>query len=201
MSEARSISPSRYVALRSDHVVAQALWIIASALLTAVGAQLEIPHQPVPYTLQTFFVILAGGLLGKRNGFLSMVLYLGMGVSGLPVFSGASFGLARLVGPTGGYLLSFPLAAYIIGYLLSFRPGWMGRANNGLAASVLRYGWTSVAMISGLLCIFLLGTLQLNAVYFHNWQYSFQSGFLIFSWWDVLKLVAAVAIWREFGRR
>lgn len=201
MAEVKSISHSRFLALGSGHVVAQAFWIVSFALFTTIGARLEIPNQPVPYTFQTFFVILAGGLLGSRNAFLSMTLYLGMGVAGLPVFSGAGFGLAKLLGPTGGYLLSFPVAAYVIGYLLSFQRDRSVQRGSGLTRSVLAYGWTLGAMILGLLVVFFVGMLQLNVVYFHNWSQAFQSGFLIFSWWDVLKLLAAAAICREFGRR
>jgi biotin transport system substrate-specific component len=200
MGEVRPVSPSRYLALRSDHVVAHLFWIGTFALATALAAQLEISHQPVPYTFQTFFVLLAGGVLGKRKGFLSMSLYLGMGIAGLPVFSGAAFGLARLLGPTGGYLLSFPIAAYLIGYLISLRPDSTGIVDRRLKRMVVIYGWTAGAMTLGLLFIFLLGTLQLNAVYFHNWASSFQSGFLIFSWWDFLKLAAAIAICGELNR-
>jgi biotin transport system substrate-specific component len=200
MADARPVSPSRYLALRSDHVVAHLFWIGTFALATAVGAQLEIPHQPVPYTFQTFFVLLAGGVLGKRKGFLSMSLYLAMGIAGLPVFSGAGFGIAKLLGPTGGYLVSFPFAAYLIGYLISLRPDNSNIVERRLKRMMVNYGWTAGAMTLGLLLIFLLGTLQLNAVYFHNWTSAFQSGFLIFSWWDFLKLAAAIAICGEFNR-
>lgn len=200
MVEVRADSLARYVALRSDHIVAQSFWILSFAVFTAIGAQIEIPHYPVPYTLQTFFVLLAGGLLGRRNAFLSMLLYVGFGAAGLPVFSGGSAGLARLLGPTGGYLLSFPVAAYLISSILSARPRGMeeldGRIKRWLAVS----GWGIGAMSIGLILIYLMGTLQLNTVYYHNWTSSFNLGFLIFSWWDVLKLIAAAGIWKELSR-
>ena len=114
--------------LQSDSMIlgrqgtlAQALWIAGFAIATAVGARVEIPHQPVPYTLQTFFVLLAGALLGKRNGAVSQFLYLSMGLVGLPVFSAGGFGLAKILGPTGGYLLSFPVASFVVGYLVESR--------------------------------------------------------------------------------
>jgi biotin transport system substrate-specific component len=194
MAEVRSLSPKRYLALGSEHIVAQAFWIVGFAICTAIGAQLEIPHQPVPYTFQTLVVILAGGLLGSRNGFLSMSLYLVLGLVGMPVFAGGGFGLAKLIGPTGGYLLSFPVAAFVVGMLVSYQPETL------LSKSVLAYVWTLGAMLSGLLIIFAMGTLQLNVVYFHNWTLAFQSGFLIFSPWDVLKLVAATTICRELKK-
>ena len=68
MAEARSLSPQRYLALGSEHMVAQAFWIVSFALLTSIGAQLEISHQPVPYTFQTLAVILAGGKGQPANG-------------------------------------------------------------------------------------------------------------------------------------
>jgi biotin transport system substrate-specific component len=191
---------TRFLALRSDRVVAQGFWIVTFAFFTAVGAQLEIPHQPVPYTLQTFFVLLAGGLLGKRNAFLSMMTYVGLGAAGLPVFAGSSFGIARLMGPSGGYLISFPIAAFLIAYLVSMQPKPTDRLRSTMKQSVASYVWTVGAMFVGLLFIFAVGTLQLNAIYFHNWTSSFLSGFLIFSWWDVLKLTAAAAVCRALER-
>jgi biotin transport system substrate-specific component len=173
-------------AIEKQSIVVQAFWIAAFAVLTAVGAQIEIPHQPVPYTLQTFFVLLAGAVLGKRNGTISMALYLLAGVAGLPVFSGWSFGIAKVIGPTGGYLLSFPIAAFVVGYLLPQRSNIV---------------WSFVSMFIGLFIIFSLGTLHLNLVYFHNWSESIASGFLIFSWWDGVKLIAAAAIANQLNKR
>lgn len=200
MAEVKQMSLSQYVALKSDHAVAQTFWIVTFALLTAIGAQLEIPHQPVPFTLQTFFVILAGGVLGWRNGLLSMSLYVGIGALGMPVFSGGGFGLVRLLGPTGGYLLSFPVAAAVVGGLLALRPQGFSETGGALKRFVVDYGWILLAMTSGLVLVFLAGTVQLYAVLFHNWQSAFESGFLIFSGWDLLKLGAAVAISRELHR-
>lgn len=164
----------------SDRRIAvQALWIGAFTLLTAIGAQIEIPHAPVPYTLQTFFVLLSGAILGKRNGALSQLLYVVIGIAGLPVFSSWGFGVARILGPTGGYLLAFPVAAFVVGYLVRQHSSFF---------------WTLLSMFIGLFIIFSLGTLQLNFVYFHDWSQSFSNGFLIFSWWDVVKLFAAAGI-------
>lgn len=173
-----SIMP-RTLSIQSDSTLTQVFWIMTFSLATAIAAQIEIPHYPVPFTLQTFVVLLAGGLLGKRNGAMSMTLYLILGAVGLPVFSSWGFGLARLAGPTGGYLLAFPLAVVAI-------------------AGIMRYGrqryWTVAAMVAGLLIIFSMGTLQLKIVTGMTWTESFGAGFLIFSWWDLLKLGAAVAI-------
>ncbi len=100
--------------------------VAAFAIATALGAQVfvPLPFTPVPMTLQTLFVVLAGALLGPTLGAASQVAYLAMGVAGLPVFFGGSFGLAHLLGPTGGYLLAFPVTAYVAGLLA--RPGRKG---------------------------------------------------------------------------
>jgi len=95
------------------------LGITAFALLTAVGALIRIPlpFTPVPITLQTLFVLLAGVYLGGRDGAMSQLAYLGFGAIGLPLFAGSG----GLLGATGGFLLSFPIAAWLVGSLL--RPG------------------------------------------------------------------------------
>jgi biotin transport system substrate-specific component len=186
MSNVRTNSVARYVSLTSEHSVSKFLWIIAFASVTAIGAQIEIPLKPVPLTLQTFFVLLSGAFLGRRNGFLSMGVYLMLGAVGLPVFSGASGGIARLLGPTGGYLLGFPIAAFIVGHLVSL--------------SQNRF-FIIFSMALGLLTVFVFGTVQLNFVYLHNWSESFRTGFLAFSLWDIVKLLAAASIYSQFLER
>jgi len=96
--------------------------IAAFALLTALGAfvRIPLPFTPVPITLQTLFVVLAGVYLGGRDAAGSQLAYLGIGAIGLPVFAGGA-GVAHLMGATGGYLLAFPLAAWMVGALV--RPG------------------------------------------------------------------------------
>lgn len=93
------------------------LGVTAFALATAFGAQVGIPLPltPVPMTLQTFFVVLAGVLLGPRLGALSIGAYVAAGAAGLPVFSNGGAGLPWLLGPTGGYLLAAPVAALVAG--------------------------------------------------------------------------------------
>lgn len=89
------------------------------AALTAAGGyiQVPIPFSPVPVTLQVFFVLLAGSMLKSKWGSLSMIVYTLLGIAGLPVFAGGSSGIGVLLGPTGGYIIGFILAAYIIGKL------------------------------------------------------------------------------------
>jgi len=95
------------------------LAVVLGALIVAAAAQVSIPlpGTPVPMTLQPMAVLLVGGLLGAPLGALSMILYLAMGAAGLPVFTPTVplVGVARLFGPTGGYLLAYPVAAYAVG--------------------------------------------------------------------------------------
>ncbi|MEW6509410.1 MAG: biotin transporter BioY [Bacteroidota bacterium] len=172
--------------LRGTHTLAQTFWVTMFAALTAVGARVEIPHEPVPFTLQTLPVLLAGAFLGPRNGALSQCAYLLAGILGAPVFAGGAFGLATLGGPTGGYLLGFPLAALVVGILVHRRKTLL---------------WSFLSMAAGLLVVFSLGTLHLYAFTLHDAAAAFSSGFLIFSWWDMLKLGAAAMTYYEVSKR
>lgn len=109
--------------------ISTAIGVVAGALLVALAAQATvlIPGSPVPITLQGLAVLLVGGLLGPGAGAAALVLYLGLGAAGLPVFApGGLPGAARLLGPTGGYLLAFPVAAAVTGALA--RPRAIGRS-------------------------------------------------------------------------
>ncbi|HLZ46352.1 MAG TPA: biotin transporter BioY [Gemmatimonadales bacterium] len=104
----------------STLIIRRAAAVVLGALVVAGAAQVSIPlpGTPVPMTLQPMAVLLVGGLLGPQLGALSMILYLAMGAAGLPVFAPSPFllsGVARLFGPTGGYLLSYPVAAWAVG--------------------------------------------------------------------------------------
>ena len=96
----------------------------AAALVVAASAQVSVPVplSPVPMTLQPLAVLVVGGLLGARLGAAALVLYVGLGALGLPVFTPVGLpGAARLLGPTGGYLLAYPVAAALVGWLTSAR--------------------------------------------------------------------------------
>lgn len=118
---AESLSHVLYARVFPERRLASGLAAVgAFALLTALLAQLAVhlPFTPVPLTGQTIAVLLSGALLGSRRGFASQLLYLAAGVAGAPVFAGGASGLGYLLGPTGGYLLSFPLAAALLGALV-----------------------------------------------------------------------------------
>ncbi|WP_241154309.1 biotin transporter BioY [Staphylospora marina] len=88
------------------------------AALMAVSGRLSFDIGPAPITLQTLVVMLAGSVLGPRLGFISMVVFIALAAVGAPVLAGGEGGLAKLVGPTGGYIVSFPVAAFVIGLLM-----------------------------------------------------------------------------------
>ena len=158
-------------------------WITAFTILTALAAQVTIPAKPVPFTLQTLLVLLSGALLGSRNGAYSQFLYLFMGIIGLPVFAqipDAPLGFSRIIGPTGGYLLAFPIAAYLVGFLIEKRKNY----------------WSIVAsMFIGELVIVLLGVLHLTAFYTQNIDEAVKVGAAIFSIWMVVKVFIAASVY------
>ncbi|MDX1624601.1 MAG: biotin transporter BioY [Gemmatimonadota bacterium] len=127
--------------------------ILAFTLLTALGAfvRIPLPFTPVPVTLQTFFVLTAGLYLGGRDAAISQLGYLGLGAAGLPVFAGGA-GVAHLLGATGGYLLAFPVVAWLVG--ATVRPGdGAGRATAVFAAATLTIfgcGAAWLARVAGL---------------------------------------------------
>ena len=128
--------------------------IVGFAVALALASQVAVPlpFTPVPITLQPMLVVLAGLWLGPRAGAASLVLYLLAGASGLPVFTpmGAP-GLARLVGPTGGYLLAYPLAAAVTGLLADRASGLTMRIGAALAGMLVLYlgGLAQLAVITG----------------------------------------------------
>lgn len=166
----------------------QYVQIFSFAILTAIAAQITIPAKPVPFTLQTMFVVLSGALLGAKKGAYSQLLYLTMGIIGLPVFAvvpEAGFGIARLFGPTGGYLLAFPLAAFFTGLIIEKNKN---------------YFTVAAAMFLGDILIVVLGTLYLNLLYIHNLTEAFKLGAVIFSIWTVVKVFTAVGIFSLLKR-
>jgi biotin transport system substrate-specific component len=146
--------------------------------LTAIGSFIVIPLQPLPMTLQTLFTGLAGVLLGGYTGALSQIIYVLLGIIGLPVFAGGKAGLGTLLGPSGGYLIGFIVGAYIIGKIVE------ARREPGLA-------WIVLALVVGNLVIYTLGTLQLSLVTHFSLLKSLLVGVVPFLIGDLLKLMAA----------
>lgn len=177
-------------ALPRANALANTLLVVAASLLTAAAAQLAIPlpWSPVPITGQSFAVLLTGALLGPRRAFAAQLLYLAEGALGLPVFAGGAFGAAKLVGPTGGYLLAFPFAAAVTGFLAA--RGWDRRFLPMVGLMLLGSG-----------VIFALGLAQLSR--FVPAESLLATGLLPFVPGDLLKASLAAlafpAAWRFVG--
>jgi biotin transport system substrate-specific component len=191
MPAARTLTLSE-IAWPQSGLARDALLIAWASFATAVAAQIAIPlpWSPVPLTGQTFAVLLCGAALGARRAFIAQVLYLVEGGLGLPAFAGGAGGVAILLGPTGGYLLAFPIAAAITGVLAE--RGWDRRFATMLAAMLLG----SVAIFAG-------GLVGLSR--FVSMDHLLAFGLLPFVPGDLLKagLAAATfpAAWRMVGRR
>jgi biotin transport system substrate-specific component len=154
--------------------------IAIGALVVALAAQVAVPvpFSPVPMTLQPLAVLVVGGLLGAAGGVSALMTYLALGLLGLPVFAGGSSGVVHLIGPTGGYLLAFPVAAGVVGALA------------GRQAGVLR---VLLACALGMVIIHAGGVAQL-ALLGGNPAAAFRVGFVPFLTGDLLKVGLAAAV-------
>ena len=100
-------------------VATKVLFVLIGTLVLTASSHVSVPMVPVPMTMQTLAVTLIGALYGWRLGGLTLIVWLGQGAFGLPVFAGGTGGVDRLWGPTGGYLLAFPVAAILAGWLVA----------------------------------------------------------------------------------
>jgi biotin transport system substrate-specific component len=176
MEQALTVSPSS-LALRRVTAVLLGTALVAAAAQVAV----PLPGTPVPLTLQPLAVLIVGGLLGPGLGAASLLLYVGLGAAGLPVFTPIGLpGIARLVGPTGGYLLAYPIAAYAVGKLV------------GDGTRLLRL---VLALLSGLVLIHLGGLAQL-LILTGSVRTATRFGTIPFLVGDVIKLGLALLVLR-----
>jgi biotin transport system substrate-specific component len=171
---ARAHAPARGLATRLAVCV-------AFAALTFAGANIVIPLQPVPITLQTLFVLLAGD---RGWGATSQTLYVGAGALGLPVFAGGLAGWGIIAGPTGGYLVGFAVAPLVVGALIHRRPSTL---------------WQGGVFVLGTAVIFALGLAHLALFYTHDLGGALAVGLFPFVPGAVLKVVAATSIYRSYG--
>ena len=166
--------------------------VVAFSLLTARAAQVVIPIGPVPITGQSFAVLLTGALLGSRLGAMALIVYLIEGASGLPFFYGGSSGIAHLFGPTGGYLIAFPAAAFITGAFAEH--GWDKRYLTAVASMAIG---SAVIMLSGCGWFALITNTSLPT--------AFQLAVLQFIPGDIIKILLAAAVlpsgWALLKRR
>jgi biotin transport system substrate-specific component len=170
------------------------------AVATAAGAQISLPlgFTPVPLVMQDMVVLLGGAALGSRLGMAAQLLYLTAGIAGLPVFAASPVlpqGPLRLLGPTGGYLISYPIAAFVTGYL----------AERGFDR---RYSTSVMAMAAGLVVIFAFGVSWL-ALFARpaalGFDAALRAGFYPFLLGDVFKIFLGAAVlpgvWKLIGRK
>jgi len=147
------------------------------AALTAASALITIPIGEVPVILYNFFILMMGLLLGSRWGAASIAVYLLAGGLGLPVFAGGKGGIAILLGPTGGYLIGFLPAVFIIGFISEkFKQ---------------RFSYDIIAMLCGTAVIYAFGVIQLKIVLGKTWMVTMALGVVPFIFFDIVKVVAA----------
>jgi biotin transport system substrate-specific component len=182
------------VATTATRLAPRILGVVLGAAAVALAAQVAIPLSitRVPLTLQPLAVLVVGGLLGAAGGASALVLYLAAGASGLPVFAGGSAGALHLLGPTGGYLLAFPVAAAVTGWLCGRAGGQAGRRAGGQAGgrAVLL---TLMACVLGMLVIHVGGVSQL-AILTGDPAAAFRLGFLPFFTNDLVKVGLAALV-------
>jgi biotin transport system substrate-specific component len=162
--------------------------VLFVTVLTAIAAQISIPlpFTPVPFTFQPMVVLVGAAALGSRLGMASQILYLAIGIAGLPVFAASPIlpqGVARLLGPTGGYLMSYPFAAFVAGSL----------AERGFDR---RYVTAVAAMVCGLIVVFAGGVLWLSIGMrpARGFSAALAIGFYPFILPDLAKLLVAASV-------
>lgn len=158
-------------------------------IFTALGAfvRVPLPFTPVPITLQTFFVLLSAASLGANLGALTQLVYISLGISGIPVFSGAASGLLYLFGPTGGYIAGFVLAALIAGRLIR-------RSKGGLFSIFGILFFADLVILS-------LGSIWLKFLLGYSLNKALLAGFLPFIPGDILKVLVAAIIYSRSKER
>lgn len=175
-------------------LLTKGLFVVGCSALMALSSRLSLPlpFTPVPVTGQTLAVLLLSGFLGMRMAISVQLLYLAQGLAGLPVFApGATWGAARLLGPTGGYLAGFVVAAGIV--------GWMADRGYGK-----RLGSAILMVLLGNLAIFAIGVPWLKWVMRVDWVQAITLGMWPFLIGDLYKVVLAAMLlpgsWRLYGR-
>jgi biotin transporter BioY len=174
-------------AKKINAVLYNAVLIMGTSWLLAVSAQLAIPlpFSPIPVTAQTLVVLMQAALLGKERGTAAVGLYLLQGLSGIPVFAGGRAGLSVLLGPTGGYLVGFLAAAYLVGALIE--KGWDRGPGTAFAA-----------MAAGNVILYACGLLWLTP--FVGPTLVLPLGLYPFIMGDLVKLILAVVLLTISGR-
>jgi biotin transport system substrate-specific component len=160
----------------------EAALVVGASFFVALCARVTVPlpFTPVPLTLQNFAVLLVGLALGSRRGAVALALYLTEGAIGFPVFSSGLGGIARLMGPTGGYLMAYPLVAFVSGWI----------AERG-SKSFRRY---AVGAVLGEVLLFAGGLAWLSVWTHGSWWQAAHFGLYPFVFAEVVKVMAAAAL-------
>jgi biotin transport system substrate-specific component len=187
-AETQSAAPVSRAAVNQGRIARYGAAVGLGALAVAISAQVlvPVPFSPVPMTLQPLAVLAVGGLIGAAGGVSALLLYLVLGVLGLPVFAAGGSGILHLTGPTGGYLLAFPVAAGLTGALTGRMP-----------RSIVR---VLLACLAGMLIIHVGGVAQLAALG-GNPAIAMKVGFVPFFTGDLLKVGLAAALILMAGPR
>ena len=180
------------IAERMNARVRHIVLILAGTLFISLTTLIVIPLEPVPFTGQTFGVLVVGCALGFRRGATSIALYALIGAIGLPVFAGHGAGMPVILGATGGYIIGFIVAGALVGRLAEL--GWDRRIGGAFGA-----------MILGEIVIYAIGLPWLKAVTGLSWADTIAAGLTPFLAWDAIKLTAAALLfptaWWLIGRR
>ena len=172
----------------------QAAIVISASLFVALCARVTVPlpFTPVPLTLQNFGVLAVGLLLGSRRGFAALSLYLIEGAFGMPVFSPSILGggIAQILGPTGGFLMAYPLVAFVAGWIYERRSKQSRR----------RFGWAALSSMAAELVLF-AGGLSWLAVFTHSVSLAIRYGLYWFVFAEVIKVLMAAAVAARWPRR
>jgi biotin transport system substrate-specific component len=174
---------------RSVEWAKQAAVVIGASLVVALCARVTIPlpFTPVPLTLQNFGVLLVGLLLGSRRGFAALALYLVEGASGLPVFNPTGpGGIAQIIGPTGGFLMAYPLVAFVAGWIYEHTPR--------------RFAWSALAGVAGEIILF-AGGLGWLFVLTHSFAIAIKWGLYWFAFAEVIKVLMAAGFAASWNKR
>jgi biotin transport system substrate-specific component len=189
---------------RADGNAIRVASVLFITVLTAAAAQISfpLPFTQVPFTFQPMVVLVGGLVLGSRLGFASQVVYLMAGIAGLPVFAASASlppGILRLLGPTGGYLMAYPVAAFAVGYLAE--RGWARRYATSLAAMLVGLG---IIYVAGTVWLAFFARLASGSVAV-GLTVALVSGVYPFVLADLIKLAAAAGVapglWRLTGTR
>lgn len=175
--------------LAKNQAIRDLALITSFSILNAIGAQisLHLPFTPVPVTMEVFFVILSGLVLGSRLGALSQIEFLALGVSGLPVFSDLVGGPLALMRPTGGYLIGFVAGAFLVGLI---REKFSEKKFAGI-----------IAVAAGIAAVYLFGVLHLTWMVFGgNMRQAFIAGALPFIGVDIAKAIFALGSFKLVKR-